>query len=549
MRSTTLRIAWFIAAIALSEGACGDNDTTQVDAAGNPDTTQLLRSKVKTIVVIYAENRGFDNIYGAFPGANGIPGVNASATGTIAPQLDRDAAATQLTKLPQTWGGVTSPGYTPVITQAMSDNLANGPYSLQTTYAGFGLSTITRDLVHRFFENQMQLDGGKNDKFTAYADSGGLVMGYHDGSQMALWDIARRYVLADNFFMAAFGGSFLNHQYLVCACAPEYPSADTVAAAPTIAVVDSAAGHSLPSLTLAAASPASAITGPPVFMLSGNLVPKDYFGDGTFRAVNTMQPPFQPSANAPAATDASKLYADPARPNTLPMQTEPTIGDRLDGPGITWKWYSGAWTSTLATATSDRMFPPLTMPGGAPNFQFHHHPFNYFAPFDPQTGAAARRAHLDDATQLFADIAAGRLPQVVFYKPQGDLNQHPGYASVDAGDRHIADLITKLEASPQFSNMVIVVTYDENGGWWDHVAPPRADLLGPSTRVPTIIISPFAKAGTVDHTQYDTASIQRLINRRFDLAPLPGVTARDMALVAAGGQVMGDLTDALDLTR
>jgi acid phosphatase len=556
MRSTTVRIAWFVAAIAFGEAACGDNtkgddDTTGVDAAGTPDTTQLLQAKVKTIVVIYAENRGFDNVYGTFPGANGIPGKNPAATGTIAPQIDRDATGTQLAKLPQSWGGVTSPGFMPVITQAMSDNLPNAPYAMGETYSGFGLSTITHDLVHRFFENQMQLDGGKNDRFAAYSDVGGLVMGYHDGSPMALWGIARRYVLADNFFMAAFGGSFLNHQYLICACAPEYPDADTAAAKPTITVLDTVAGAYTPHLTLAAASPPSALDGPPMYMLAGNLVPKNYFGDGTFRAVNTMQPAYQPSANAPAASDASKLYADPARATTLPPQVEPTIGDRLDDRGITWKWYAGAWTSTLATATGDRQFPPVTAPGVGPNFQFHHQPFNYFARFDPKTtaGAAARRARLDDATQLFADIAAGTLPQVVFYKPEGDLNQHSGYASLDAGDRHIADLIAKLEASPQFKNMVIVVTYDENGGWWDHVAPPRGDLLGPSTRIPAIIISPFAKAGTVDHTQYDTASIQRLINRRFELAPLAGVTARDAALVAAGGQAMGDLTNALDLTR
>jgi acid phosphatase len=184
-----------------------------------------------------------------------------------------------------------------------------------------------------------------------------------------------------------------------------------------------------------------------------------------------------------------------------------------------------------------------------PNYQFHHHPFNYYAKFDPVSGAAARAAHFDDEAKLEADIAAGTLPPVVFYKPEGDLNQHAGYASVDAGDRHIAELIAKLEASPQFANMVVIVTYDENGGFWDHAAPPRADLLGPGSRVPTIIVSPFAKAGTVDHTQYDTASILRLIDRRFDLAALPGVTARDNALVAAGGKVMGDLTGALDLTK
>ena len=78
----------------------------------------------------------------------------------------------------------------------------------------------------------MQIDGGKNDKFAAWADSGGLVMGhYARRRQLPLWKIAQQYTLADNFFMGAFGGSFLNHQYLICACAPIYPNADKSPAA------------------------------------------------------------------------------------------------------------------------------------------------------------------------------------------------------------------------------------------------------------------------------------------------------------------------------
>ena len=139
------------------------------------------------------------------------------------------------------------------------------------------------------------------------------------------------------------------------------------------------------------------------------------------------------------------------------------------------------------------------------------------------------------------------MPAVSFYKPEGIFNQHEGYANLADGDAKIADLVKKLQASPQWGKMVIVITYDEFGGVWDHASPPKGDLIGPGTRIPAIIISPIAKGGTVDHTQYDTASILRLITRRFGLAALPGITARDAALVAAGGQPMGDLTNALDL--
>ncbi len=69
--------------------------------------------------------------------------------------------------------------------------------------------------------------------------------------------------------------------------------------------------------------------------------------------------------------------------------------------------------------------------------------------------------------------------------------------------------------------MVIVITYDENGGIWDHVAPPKGDMFGPGSRIPAIIVSPFAKQGFVDHTQYDTTSILRFITRRWHLPVLP----------------------------
>src|SRR4029077_16758876 len=200
--------------------------------------------------------------------------------------------------------------------------------------------------------------------------------------------------------------------------------------------------------------------------------------------------------------------ADPGKPTTLPPQTAQTIGELLSAKGVTWAWDASASNQ----ASTDRS---VIYNNTVPNFQSHHHPFNYYAAYAP--GTAARTAHLKDYSNLVADAAAGTLPAVVFYKPEGDLNQHPGYANIEAGDRHIADVIAKLQKSPQWNGMVIIVTYDEFGGAWDHVAPPKGDLLGPASRIPAIIVSPLAKMGSIDHTQYDTASTLRLITRRFDL--------------------------------
>ena len=131
-----------------------------------------------------------------------------------------------LKELPPVWDGLTAKGVVPPVTQAQTEHLPNTPFASTTQRFQTPLSVTTHDLWHRFYQNQMQIDGGKNDRFVAYADSGALVMGHYNGAKLPLWDIAKQYVLADNFFMGGFGGSFLNHFWLVCACAPKYPDAD-----------------------------------------------------------------------------------------------------------------------------------------------------------------------------------------------------------------------------------------------------------------------------------------------------------------------------------
>jgi acid phosphatase len=548
------------AVVALTLLTCACTAHSKSDEAGS--ATEALRAQVKNIVVIYAENRSFDNMFGNFPGAHGLNGVvdrSGVPLPAYHPQRDRDGNV--LSVLPPTWGGVTAPGTTPVVTQAQSANLPNAPFSIQTAFQAasnvtLSTATVTRDLYHRFFENQMQINGGGNDGFAAWSDAGGLTMGHFDYSASALYRLAEEYVLADEFFEGAFGGSFLNHLYLICACAPEYPQADAPpsGAHPSIAVLDrDANARYLPRLTTTDSSPKSALDGPPAYVLSGNITPVNYFGDGKFYAVNTMQPPYQPSFNPPVDLSGNnKLYAAPSNNTTMPPQTTTNIGDLLSAAGVGWRWYAGAWNAALADGTQEPtaartvIYAPR-VPRGSPNFQPHHAPFNYFADMDPVAHAQERAEHLRDYNDLLADAAAGTLPSVTFYKPQGNLNQHEGYTNLDDGDAHIADVVRRLQASPQWPHMVIVITYDENGGVWDHVAPPRGDLLGPGTRVPTIIVSPLAKKHFVDHTPYDTGSILRLITRRFGLPKLDGIAARDWALASHHELPLGDLTNALAL--
>ena len=260
----------------------------------------------------------------------------------------------------------------------------------------------------------------------------------------------------------------------------------------------------------------------PVALYGGRVSPDGYI-------VNTAQPPYQPSG-IPPAPGGDRNYADPAR-HPAPPQTATTIGDTLSAKGIAWAWYAGGWDQALADGRQDpKLGRSVIYARGAdsPMFQPHHQPFNYYARFAP--GTRARAAHLKDEKDFLDAIDQGTLPAVAFYKPAGRYTEHPSYTHLMSGDEHIAMLLERLRASPQWKRMAVFVTYDENGGFWDHVPPPSGpgwgDRWGPGTRIPAIIVSPYAKRGYVDKTPYDTTSILKFITERFGLAPLPGVRAK-----------------------
>jgi phospholipase C len=236
-----------------------------------------------------------------------------------------------------------------------------------------------------------------------------------------------------------------------------------------------------------------------VMTTDGAVTPDGYDVNTTF-SVNTPHP-----ATAAAAT-------------LEPNQSLPNIGDRLNDKNISWGWYAGGWNDAMAGRAD-------------PLFQFHHQPFVYFTRY--ADGTQLKKDHLKDEQDFMAAAQAGSLPAVSFIKPIGANNEHPGYADLLEGQRHVADLVQAVQSSPNWKDTMVVITYDEHGGRWDHVAPPKVDKWGPGTRVPTIVISPFAKRGFVDHTQYDTTSILSTIERRWNLAPLATRDAKAAPLVNA----------------
>jgi len=410
---------------------------------------------VDHVVVVFLENHTVDNLYGLFPGANGLGSPGAAI-------LQTDRAGRPYETLPPVVNADPSPRPDP----RFPADLPNAPFPLERYVP---LDRILPSPVHRFYQHILQLNGGRLDRYVAWTDSGALPMGYNDTAKLPLFPYAREYVLADNCFTAAFGGSMLNHIWLIAAATPVWPNA-----------------------------PADKVARP-VSDAAGTLVDLAQDGDVTPDGfvVNDVQPFFPP------------YLAGTAEADRMPPQTLPTIGDRLSEAGVSWAWYAGGWDDALAGRP-------------APTFVFHHQPFSYFARYGD--GTPGRAAHLEDEAAFFASLADGTLPHVSFVKPLGEFDEHAGYAAIAASEQHAADLIEAVKATPYWERTAIILTYDDFGGWYDHVAPPAVDRWGPGGRVPMLVVSPHARRGVVDSTPYDHTSILRFIEWRFGLAPL---TERD----------------------
>jgi phospholipase C len=530
------------------------------------DTSHGPLGQFKHLVVIYEENHSFDNLYGNWGSVGGKHVVGRSdAPRAKTTQVAQDG--TPYDCLLMTDVNLMSPPLAPrcsSTTFTFSNGLTtayrfkNRPYTIDR-YIGpddttcpdedhlfsspFGVlkgqglpGGCTRDLVHRFYQEQYQLNGGQQNRYVTGSDSAGMTMGYYDTTELPIYDYlhgrkAPNYVVLDHFFQAAFGGSFLNHQYLIAAAAPPFPGG-------THSVLD-AAGFPNASYPL---YHTSGVVDGPVTQACGQSTTVVGLACGD-RAVNTALPFYQPTSAFGARM-----------PNVDDTTTPLTIGDTLSDAGVSWAWYSGGWdnaagnvggrgwTNGAGPACADPSSVPAPPDGagkgGFPycpdkSFQVHHQPFNYYARYAP---GQPDRAHLQDEQDFLHAVKKGRLPAVSFVKPLGNENEHPGYSSEPNGSDHLVDLIRSIQHGPQARSTLILVTYDEFGGQWDHVSPPglgtraapgQADQYGPGTRIPALLIGRGLTRSSVDHTVYDTTSIMRTIERQFGLAP---VASRDAAV-------------------
>jgi len=541
----------------------------------------------KHIVVIYEENHSFDNLYGLWGDVNGqhVIGID-NAVDANTTQIDQNGdpydclLQTDLnlrTTLQSPPGHLVETCSQDVTLGSgsvahVSSRFGNAPYLIDnyispsdvtcpplTNLFGFGngidktnpvagatAGGCTRDMVHRFYQEQYALNGGAQNRYITGSDSAAMTFGYYDTTKLPVYRYlhsngAPKYVIADHFFQAAFGGSFLNHQFLIAA-APPLITGQAGAVRTTLDPAGFPRGRSV-----AAGCPAGSSGPYPLYATNscvvdgnetqacpgvGGLACGDY-------AVNTTLPWYQPTSSG----FANKIL--PIDDSTTPL----TIGDLMTDHGVSWAYYGGGWDNASGNTSGrgwtagpgpkcDTTNGPENgapadgagTPGGYPycphwSYQQHHYPFAYFSRYNSASGPD--RVHLQDEQDFFWAAANGQLPSVSYVKPVGSENEHPGYASEPNGSDHLVDLIQAVMNGPEAGNTLIVVTYDEFGGQWDHVAPPGQgndlaahDQWGPGTRIPALLVArSFTRSG-VDHTYMDTLSIMRTIELQWNLGDL-----------------------------
>lgn len=449
-----------------------------------------LRERIEHIVVIFQENRSFDHYFGAYRHPQGA---------FVAGLLDRDGKVDRgrffgLQKNP---AGIPY-DYLPVPRDILAFQrglLENLPFHL-APYIPPNENTRW-DPEHDFFRMSAQIDHGTMDRFVALAlardhkpfdlarkpdpiamlleesKPSGPVLGYYERRDIPHYHrLADEYVLFDHFFQGMTGGSTGNALYLVSARTAVWPQAPQ--------------------------------------KLRGSLHPPA-FGmpyDDHGMLINDLPP-----LNGPTEPWGDLRYSPPPAD-----QTYPNIGDRLSAAGISWAWYNEGWNGVKAFAqkTAFGRDSGSAVVDTTRIYVPHHNPFQYY----PSWFANARAGRIRDSEDFFADARAGSLPGVSFIKASGAHDEHSADSAPQWGERWVMGLLRALGTSRAWDRTAILITYDEGGGFWDHVAPPRPDAYGCGTRIPALLISPWARRGHVDHRIADTTSVLALIEARFGLQPL-----------------------------
>ena len=489
MFQNTTKLLLFILLL-VTIGGCssskGNND---------PQTT----TPIKHLVVIYMENASFDLMFGTYPVAQNPPGQ------------------------PEFHARPGTPSVNNLTGVLLTDNPnETNPFLIDR------LESYTCDQDHDYTREQLARNGGLMNQFVRFDaeppfsdrqfcsqnEQGhwDTVMGYFDGNTVtALWNYAQHYAMSDNFFGTTSGQSTRGALNLV--------------AADTYGVV--------------CADP-NAVIGPDVPECGGiadsTEIPAPT--NGNLATYNKDIDPFW------------DVCSDTREDGTAALSDRPTIGNLLNDAGIIWGWFQGGFTTdSEGNCTSEHPLvafdiatgvDPETDPLRFKDYVPHHNPFQYFRstanPMHlPPTsvsmiGKTDQANHLYDISDLWEAADAGYLPTVVFIKPPGYQDGHPGNSNPLDAQVFIVETINRLMSLPEWEDMAIFIAWDDSDGWYDHVMPPIINKsatafdfrcggtsdgpggrCGYGPRLPFLVISPYAKENYVSSAIKDQTSITRFI--------------------------------------
>ena len=518
-----------------TNGMNGSNGPTgpagEAGASGRSDPAALFptATKIKHLVVIFGENISFDHYFGTYPKAQNNTGEApfVAATGT-------PAVNSLSTPLDPTNGFAAMTSLNLLTANPTAANTANGTGATNPFRLG-PAQTATEDMGHNYKPEQQASHAGAMDLFPAYtgtagpppdsdaaaASTTGAVMAYFDGNTLgALWSLAQNYSLNDNAWTTTFG--------------PSTPGALNLISGQTNGMTQM--NHTPFSASHAVAD-----------------------GNGGFTQIGDTDP----------LGDVCSTAADQN------MMAGKNVGDLLNAQNVSWGWFEGGFDLTVTNpngTTGCARETNQTVANGAytsTDYIPHHEPFQYYASTanpdhlrpssvtsigstledDGKTKDPAN--HQYDSHDFFDALKAGNFPAVSYLKAPGYQDGHPGYSDPVDEQAFIVQVVTAVQSSGDWDTTAIVITYDDSDGWYDHQAPsivnvsssamdalnsagsctsgaqqggaapttplegndgnPAQGRCGYGTRIPLMVISPFAKKNYVDHTLVDQSSVLKFV--------------------------------------
>jgi acid phosphatase len=536
---------------------------------------------IQHLIIIVGENRTFDSVFGGYQPRHGQSVMNLLSQGIIngdgtpgpnfgkAAQWQASDTSTysinpgktgQFSTLPQpnTTSAFGQPQNVP--DARFPGNLPNGPFQISkyTAYQG----AFTGDPVHRFFQMWQDYDEGKMDLFAwvgvtigtgsngnpqpspfteQTTNQGGVAMGFFnmsEGDAPVFKFIADNYAISDNYHQAIMGGTGANFIFLGTADEGFFTDADGNPATPPANQIENPNpqpgtnnwytqdGYSGGSYVNCADSSQPGVS--PIRDYLASLGVNPNCDSGHYYLVNNYGPAYQANGQ-PVDTST--------HPFTLPPQNLPNLAQSLTDAGVSWKYYIGGYNGGDANDSWCSICNP---------FQFIK---------SVVTNPALHR-NFADVPDFYKDLARGDLPAVSWIRPYEIYAGHPADSGLFANEDFVASIANAvIKDRKLFNNTAILVTFDEGGGYYDSGYIQPVDFFGDGTRIPLMVISPYVRAGTIDHTYYDHGSIVKFIEKNWGVGTLSArsrdnlpnpVASGGNPYVPINGPAIGDLMNLFD---